>query len=116
MQNNMNEQSELTIITVMGKILNADGSPSEELKDRCTVGVQEMKKRKGRRMLMIPTGADPKGAGVTEAAAMAGLMVQMGVSPVDIIKEEKAKNTQENAIYVMKIIKEILSKTENIKQ
>ena len=114
----MNEQSEseLTIITVMGKALNADGSPSEELVDRCTVGVQEMKNRIGKRMLMIPTGADPKGAGVTEAAAMAGLMVQMGVSADDIIKEEKAKTTQENAIYVMKIIKELLSKTENIKQ
>ena len=112
----MSEEEELTIITVMGKALSAEGSPSEELVDRCTVGVQEMMKRKGRRKLMIPTGGDPKGAGVTEAEVMAGLMEQMGVFADDIIKEEQAKTTQENAIYVMKIIKELLSKTENIKK
>ena len=65
---------------------------------------------------MIPTGGDPKGCGVTEAEVMAELMKEMGVPADDIIKEEKAQTTQENAIYVMKIVKEVLLKRENIKQ
>ena len=46
---------------------------------------------------------------------MARLMVQEGASAQDIIREDKAKNTQENAIFVMKIISDFL-KAENIKQ
>lgn len=65
---------------------------------------------------MIPTCGDPKGCGVTEAEVMAELMKEMGVPADDIIKEEKAQTTQENAIYVMKIVKEVLLKRENIKQ
>ena len=83
--------------------------------DRCTVAVQEMKKSQSRRMLLIPTGGDPARAGVTEAEVMARLMVQEGASAQDIIREDKAKNTQENASFVMKIISDFL-KAENIKQ
>ena len=110
----MSETSELTIITVMGYILSPLGAPEDELVDRCTVAVQEMKKRPSRRML-IPTGGDPARAGVTEAEVMARLMVQEGASAQDIIREDKAKNTQENAIFVMKIISDFL-KAKNIKQ
>ena len=111
----MSETSELTIITVMGYILSPLGAPEDELVDRCTVAVQEMKKSQSRRMLLIPTGGDPARAGVTEAEVMARLMVQEGASAQDIIREDKAKNTQENASFVMKIISDFL-KAENIKQ
>ena len=111
----MSETSELTILTVMGYILSPLGAPEDELVDRCTVAVQEMKKRQSRRMLLIPTGGDPARAGVTEAEVMARLMVQEGASAQDIIREDKAKNTQENAIFVMKIISDFL-KAENFRE
>ncbi|WP_254561752.1 YdcF family protein [Dyadobacter diqingensis] len=56
---------------------------------------------------IIITGASPKiqtDYGNGEAQQAAKLLIQWGVNPQDIILEQKAKNTRENALYTAKIL------------
>ena len=72
--------TKMLIISVMGKGLNADGSPKAELVDRVEVGVRKMLELNAD--YIIPTGGDPAGAGLTEAGVMAQIINNMGIRQV----------------------------------
>ena len=96
----------MLIISVMGKSLDRKGQAEPELIARVEAGVRTMKEMNAD--YIIPTGGDPVGAGVTEAAVMADLMKKMGISEEKIILEDQASSTVENAINVVQIIQDKL--------
>ena len=100
----------MLIISVMGKSLDDQGRAEPELIDRVETGVRMMKEMNAD--YIIPTGADPVGAGVTEAGVMADLMKKKGISEEKIILEDEAHSTVENAINVVQIIRNRLSGEE----
>ena len=88
----------------MGKALDPGGAASEELVDRCSTAARLMGEVEG--ALVIPTGWDPVGAGISEAEVMRGLMMEMGIQLEKIVLETEAQSTVQNAVYVLKIIQE----------
>ena len=74
---NKQKLEEQRIVTVMGKGLEPGGVASEELVDRCRTAVRVMGEVEGG--LVIPTGGDPAGTGISEAEVMRGLMMEMGI-------------------------------------
>ena len=97
---------EQRIVTVMGKALEPGGVASEELVDRCRTAARVMGEVEG--ALVIPTGGDPAQVGITEAEVMKGLMMEMGIQKEKIVAETEAQTTAQNAIFVLKMIKEKL--------
>ena len=97
---------EQRIVTVMGKVLEPGGVASEELVDRCRTAARVMGEVEG--ALVIPTGGDPAMVGISEAEVMRGLMMEMGIQPEKIVAETEAQTTLQNAVYVLKMIKEKL--------
>ena len=93
-------------MTVMGKCLEPGGEASEELVDRCRTAARVMGEVEG--AMVIPTGGDPAQVGITEAEVMRGLMMEMGIQPDKIAAETEAQTTVQNAILVLKMIKEKL--------
>jgi hypothetical protein len=53
---------------------------------------------------VIVTGGDPQNIGRTEADLMGVELIKLGVSPEDILGEDKARHTIENAVFVCKYI------------
>ena len=98
------------IVTVMGKKLAPGGVTSEELVDRCRTAARVMREVEG--SLVIPTGGDSAMTGVTEAEAMRRLLVEMGVRPEKIEVETEARSTVQNAVYVLRIVKEKMEVTK----
>ena len=96
----------IVIVTVMGKCLEPGGEASEELVDRCRTAARVMGEVEG--ALVIPTGGDPAMVGISEAEVMRGLMMEMGIQPDKIAAETEAQTTVQNAILVLKMIKEKL--------
>ena len=93
-------------MTVMGKCLEPGGEASEELVDRCRTAARVMGEVEG--ALVIPTGGDPAMVGISEAEVMRGLMMEMGIQPEKIVLETEARSTLQNAVNVMKMVKERL--------
>ena len=92
------------IVTVMGKKLGPGGVTSDELVDRCRTAARVMREVGG--SLVIPTGGDSAMTGVTEAEAMRGQLLEMGVEADNIAVETEARSTVQNAVYVLRIVKE----------
>ena len=99
-------EQEQRIVTVMGKALERGGVASEELVDRCRTAARVMGEVEGD--MVIPTGGDPARKGVSEAEVMRGLMMEMGIQPEKIVLETEARSTLQNAVNVMKMVKERL--------
>ena len=99
-------ETEQRIVTVMGKALEVGGVASEELVDRCRTAVRVMGEVEA--ALVIPTGGDPAWTGISEAEVMRGLMMDMGTQPERIVVETEAQSTVQNAIFVLKMIREKL--------
>ena len=97
-------ETEQRIVTVMGKALEPGGVASEELVDRCRTAARVMREVEG--ALVIPTGGDPAMTGISEAEVMRGLMMEMGTQPERIMVETEARSTVQNAIFVLKMIRE----------
>ena len=62
-------------------------------------------KSQGKICSILVTGGDPTSSGESEAAAMANVLKQIGISSADIILETQSRNTFENALYSVPIIK-----------
>ena len=92
------------IVTVMGKKLGPGGVTSDELVDRCRTAARVMREVGG--SLVIPTG------GVTEAEAMREQLLEMGVEADNIAVETEARSTVQNAVYVLRIVKEKMEVTQ----
>ncbi|MCA9554456.1 MAG: YdcF family protein [Myxococcales bacterium] len=82
------------VLVVPGIRLTDDGLGTFVLHNRMAMAIQLLRQGRARRLLV--TGGNPK-AGVTEAAKMISLAVEMGADPDEIIAEPFATSTVENA-------------------
>merc|ERR1712072_1640463 len=72
---------EVHVISVLGHGLGQGGEPSALLKERCRVGARLTQEIQD--AVVIPTGGDPQEVGMTEAAAMLGLLQEYGGTKVE---------------------------------
>ncbi|MCA9554455.1 MAG: YdcF family protein [Myxococcales bacterium] len=82
------------VLVVPGIRLTDDGRASYVLHNRIAMAVHLLQEGRGRRIVV--TGGNPK-AGVTEAARMMALAVELGADPDEVIAEPFATTTVENA-------------------
>lgn len=61
-------------------------------------------KKNGKSCTLITSGGDPSSTGESEAEAMKGLLLKLGVNESDILTETESRNTYENAQFVFKAV------------
>lgn len=83
---------------VKGKVL------SKTLKSRMDTACKYIKEN--RKAKVIVSGGQGDGEDISEAEAMSSYLVQQGIEPYRIIKEDQSVNTHENIKYSKKFIKE----------
>jgi uncharacterized SAM-binding protein YcdF (DUF218 family) len=98
--------SEFSVVVVLGKGLGPGGVPSDLLRERCILAARAAKEIP--EAVDIPTGGDPAGVGVTEAAAMEKILREHGVDKDRIQLEENAFNTTSNAFFAFGLIRGLL--------
>jgi uncharacterized SAM-binding protein YcdF (DUF218 family) len=89
------------VIIVLGYPTNPDGSPSPVERARVTEGVREY--RRGKAPALIMTGGAAHNDHI-EADAMADLAIARGVPAGAVLREEKARNTIQNAWYSLRLM------------
>lgn len=89
-------------IIVLGAPATSEGNPSPLELARVTEGVQEYERGVAPRMIV--TGSADRNRPV-EAEVMARVAIAQGIPATSIYKEERAKNTIENACYVVRLMK-----------
>lgn len=90
-------------IIVLGARVNGT-KVSRNLKYRLDAAMDYLEDNPGCKVVV--TGGQGKGEDITEGQAMEDYLVQNGIDPGIIFKEEKSKNTEENLKYSMDIIKD----------
>jgi len=91
----------MTIVTVLGLVLNDDGSMKKELIKRIELGLKTFNEVKADYLVLTGGIANEK-AGIAEARAMEKYVLEKGFDKDKIIVEEESKTTVENAFYVAK--------------
>lgn len=99
----------MTVAIVLGNWLNNDGSISKLLEKRLLMA-KELYFNKEVDKLIVSGGLANKKAGISEAEAMAKILIKDGVKEEDIIIENKSKTTNENALFSVPLAKEIGAK------
>ena len=101
----MNQTKEGEVIVCLGQALLSGAKASTILLTRCDKAVDLHHERD---CLIISTGGDPAGVGVTEARAMAEYMTNVkGIEKDAIVEEGDAKSTLENALFVLRILEKM---------
>lgn len=90
------------VIIVLGTSPNPDKEPNPILKFRIDKGIELYKK--GYAPKIIVTGT--KVAGYYESEVMKEYCIEQGISSEDVIEENKAKNTIENALFSTNLMKD----------
>lgn len=86
----------MKIAIVLGSRMKDDGTMSDACIRRCNLAV-EILDRKMADKLVLSGGLANKNAGITESSAMFNYLVQKGISPETLIKEEQSLTTVQNA-------------------
>ena len=106
----MNHTKEGKVIVCLGQALLSGAKASTILHTRCDKAV---KLHRETDCLIINTGGDPAGVGLTEARAMAEYMTSVkGIEKDAIIEEGEASSTLENALFVLRML-EKMDRTKN---
>ena len=92
------------VIAILGKVLNEDGTPKDQLVKRCQLAAEMA--RSDPSALIVPSGGDPINIGITEAAVMSRILNEHGIGSHRIFLDELSKDTCENAYYTFKLVKE----------
>ena len=99
----------MTVAIVLGNWLNNDGSISKLLEKRLLMA-KELYFNKEVDKLIVSGGLANKKAGISEADAMAKILIKDGVKEEDIIIENKSKTTNENALFSIPLAKQLGAK------
>ena len=97
------KSEDFKVIVILGKVLNPDGSPKDELVERCKLAAERAKA--DTTALIVTSGGDPKNIGVTEAAVMSRILQDQSVESQRIVLDELSKNTCENAYNTYSLVK-----------
>jgi len=97
-------------VVVLGQSLNADGRAPLALARRVARGAEEYARATvaggSGGCVVVLTGGDARGAGVTEASVMAKLLADAGnVAAADVVLEERALSTVQNALNVAALLR-----------
>ena len=95
-------------IIILGCGIKKDGTLTNLLKSRVDRAVKYSKMQEsktGKRVKFIPSGGQGSDEVISEAKAISNYLVSIGINSKDIIIEDKSKNTKENIINSMKLIK-----------
>jgi vancomycin permeability regulator SanA len=98
----MPREPERRVVAVLGLALGPGGEPSALLRERCALAAGLLEGERAGATVIL-SGGDPAGWGVTEARAMAGLLGELGVAGERVLLEEEARNTFDNAVYVLRL-------------
>ena len=96
----------MAIAIVLGNRLNDDGSLSEKGLKRCEILMNAIEVFHFNKIILTGGIANPK-AGISEAQAMKTHLLGLGLDEDLFILEEKAESTHENALFSLKIAKEL---------
>lgn len=99
-----NSEEGVTIISILGKELDFDGRPKDQLVTRCVLAAEKAKSVPN--ALIVPSGGDPIGIGVTEAKVMSMILTGYGVEESRIVLDDQSRDTAENAYYTFKLVQE----------
>ena len=102
----MNETKFSDVIVCLGQALLPGAKASPVLLSRCDQAVVLQRERA---CFIINTGGDPANVGITEARIMTDYMVNVKSIKKDlIIQEEQSRSTLENALFVLRILQDIV--------
>lgn len=99
---NFPETAPFDVIVVLGAAQRQDGSPGPAMERRVRYGVKCLLEGRGN-YLMLSGGVTT--ADVSECETMASLATELGAKPGEIIHENRASRTLENAAYCAKILR-----------
>lgn len=89
-----------------------DGRPTGQLERRCTAALEWMQENPG--LLLVVSGGDPGGQGVTEASVMADWLVAHGADPARLVPEARSNDTRENLLYSRRLIRGLQQQTDTV--
>ena len=90
-------------VIILGAGVNGE-APSYTLKTRLRAGLEVLEENPG--AMCIVSGGQGPGEDITEAECMCQWLVENGVAPERILKEEKSTNTKENIQNSLRVLKE----------
>ena len=96
----------MAVAIVLGNRLNDDNSLSEKGLKRCEILQNAMEVFHFSKVILTGGIANPK-TSVSEAKAMKDHLVDLGMKEDLFLLEEEAKSTTENALFSLKIVKEL---------
>lgn len=96
-------------IIILGCGMRKDGTPTPLLAgriERAMAFAEEQKKRTGRKVIFVPSGAKGSDEIISEAECMKNYLVAHGISEDDILMETCSTNTYENMKFSKRLIEE----------
>ena len=103
-----NSKYDKDYIIILGCGIKKDGSLTNLLKSRVDKAVKFSKMQEsktGKRIKFISSGGQGSDEVISEAQAISNYLISTGISSKDIIIEDKSRNTKENIINSMNLIK-----------
>ena len=100
---------DMTHIIILGCQVGEDGKPLPLLRHRIDRAVEYAKaqeKRSGKRIKFVPSGGKGDNEPISEAQCMSEYLISQGISPDDIIPENKSTTTLENMRFSRKLIEQ----------
>ena len=79
------------VIAILGKVLNEDGTPKDQLVKRCQLAAEMT--RSDPSALIVPSGGDPRNIGITEAAVMSRILNEHGIGSHRIFLDDSCPRT-----------------------
>ena len=86
-------------VIILGSKIRKDGTLTPILQARVDKAIEfakEQKEKSNKRIVFVPSGGKGEDEIIAEAEAMKNYLIEKGISPEDIIVEDKSKNTYQN--------------------
>ena len=106
-----NEELEPDYALLLGCGLE-DGQATDELIRRCETALGWLEENPGG--LLVVSGGDPKGQGITEAAVMAAWLRNHGADETQIVREDRANDTRQNLLYSKTLVHKLERETDTV--
>lgn len=89
-----------------------DGQASEELLRRCETALLWMEQNP--KLLLVVSGGDPAGQGISEAAVMAAWLKNHGADPERLLLEDQSRDTRENLLFGKQLLHTLERETDTV--
>ena len=89
-----------------------DGQATDELIRRCRTALEWMEQNPG--FLLVVSGGDGAGHGITEARVMADWLLANGADPARVLPEDQALDTRQNLLYSKTMVHNLEQETDTV--